>query len=79
MGEAWHNNHHAFPGSAVMGVYESQPDVGWWVLKFLNKIGLVWDIKLPQDLPYRQELHAITNRKIRSELVANLELPAITK
>lgn len=65
MGEAWHNNHHAFPGSAKMGIYENQPDVGWWVLKVLSKLGLVWDMKLPEDLPYREELLAISNRELK--------------
>ena len=69
MGEAWHNNHHAFPGSAKLGIYENQPDIGWWVLKILNKLRLVWDIKLPKDLPYRKELRAISNREIKNELV----------
>ena len=68
MGEAWHNNHHAFPGSAKLGIYENQTDIGWWILKILNKLGLVWDIKLPKDLPYRKELHAISDREIKNEL-----------
>jgi stearoyl-CoA desaturase (delta-9 desaturase) len=51
-----------------MGIYEGQPDVGWWVLLFLKKLGLVWDVKLPQDLPFREELKAIpTNRKSQVE------------
>ena len=29
MGESWHNNHHAFPSSAILGLYEDQPDPGW--------------------------------------------------
>jgi fatty-acid desaturase len=73
MGEAWHNNHHAFPGSAKMGIYENQPDVGWWVLKAFNKLGLVWNLQLPQDLPYREELHAISNRKPKPELATTLK------
>ena len=32
MGEAWHNNHHAFPGSARLGLREGEIDPGWWVL-----------------------------------------------
>lgn len=56
MGESWHNNHHAFPGSALLGIYENQPDPGWWVLNALHNLGLVWNIKLPGDLPARQEL-----------------------
>ena len=32
MGEAWHNNHHAFPGSARLGLDAGEIDPGWWVL-----------------------------------------------
>lgn len=60
MGESWHNNHHAYPGSARLGIEDNQPDPGWWILGYLQKIGLVWNIKLPQDLPERPELIAIT-------------------
>jgi len=56
MGECWHNNHHAFPNSALLGIHDNQADPGWWVLKFLEKIKLVWGIKLPKDLPVRPEL-----------------------
>ncbi|MFZ1386982.1 MAG: acyl-CoA desaturase [Thiolinea sp.] len=56
MGEAWHNNHHAFPGSAVLGIYQGQSDPGWWVLNAMHNLGLVWSLKLPSDLPYRPEL-----------------------
>jgi len=66
MGEAWHNNHHAFPGSAMLGIYKNQPDIGWWVLQILNKLGLVWDVKLPEDLPERKELRLISNRRLQS-------------
>lgn len=59
MGESWHNNHHAFPGSAKLGLDKGQLDPGWWVLKTLEKLGLVWGIKLPQDLPEREELHTL--------------------
>lgn len=56
MGESWHNNHHAYPGSARLGIENNQSDPGWWILNFLQKAGLVWNIKLPQDLPERKEL-----------------------
>ncbi|MCJ8274842.1 MAG: acyl-CoA desaturase, partial [Psychrosphaera sp.] len=59
MGESWHNNHHAFPGSALLGIEKGQMDPGWWVLLVLNKLGLVWDIKLPADLPERDELQRL--------------------
>ena len=62
MGESWHNNHHAFPGSAVLGLYDNQPDPGWRVLVALKNLGLVWDIVLPIDLPERSNLVRLSNR-----------------
>ncbi|MGR2923120.1 acyl-CoA desaturase [Acinetobacter sp. 1125_18A] len=56
MGECWHNNHHAFPGSAKLGLEKGQSDPVWWVLIILSKIGLVKNLKLVTDLEERQEL-----------------------
>ena len=56
MGEAWHNNHHAFPGSAMLGLYNDEPDPGWWILNALHNVGIVKDIQLPEQLPTRKEL-----------------------
>ncbi|HEY1089548.1 MAG TPA: acyl-CoA desaturase [Burkholderiaceae bacterium] len=56
MGECWHNNHHAFPGSARLGIYAGEWDPGWWLLMLLQRIGLVNSMRLPQDLPVRAEL-----------------------
>lgn len=57
MGESWHNNHHAFPGSARLGLRSDQADPGWWALRVLRRLGWAWDLKLPSDLPPRPELH----------------------
>ncbi|MBE9252106.1 acyl-CoA desaturase [Dolichospermum sp. LEGE 00240] len=46
-GEAWHNNHHAFPNSALLGLKWWQIDIGGWVILALKKVGLAWDIKTP--------------------------------
>src|SRR3954469_15271487 len=46
-GEGWHNNHHAFPSSARHGLDRRQYDVSWWVIRGLEKLGLVWDVKVP--------------------------------
>jgi len=56
MGECWHNNHHAFPGSAKLGIHDSQTDPGWWVLKLMQYLGWAWDLKTPKDLGNRKEL-----------------------
>lgn len=50
MGEAWHNNHHAFPGSARIGLYPGQSDWGYGFIKMLETLGLAWNIVLPRHL-----------------------------
>ncbi len=57
MGESWHNNHHAFPGSARIGLYQGQSDPGYWFVRRLEALGLAWDVCLPQDLPHRPNLY----------------------
>ena len=59
MGEGWHNNHHAFPGSARLGVRDGELDPGWWVLSGLRRVGLIWNVKTPETLPYRPNLLAL--------------------
>ena len=56
MGECWHNNHHAFPGSARLGLKGGEWDPGWWGLIALQRCGLVWGLILPADLAPRPEL-----------------------
>lgn len=46
-GESWHNNHHAFPASAFLGLRPWQPDPGAWLLRFLAVTGLARDLKRP--------------------------------
>ena len=62
MGESWHNNHHAYPESAKLGLRASQHDPGWWALSLLQAVGLVWNLKLPEDLPERAELKPILEK-----------------
>jgi stearoyl-CoA desaturase (delta-9 desaturase) len=47
MGEGFHNNHHRFPNSARFSFEPGQIDAGYWTLKVLEKLGLVWDLRLP--------------------------------
>jgi len=58
-GEAWHGNHHAWPGSARLGVRPGQADPGWWVLLALRRARLVWDLREPKDLVPRAGLRAM--------------------
>jgi len=49
-GEAWHNNHHAFPNSAKLGLKWWQIDLGYWVICVLKVLGSAWDVKAPTTL-----------------------------
>lgn len=55
MGESWHNNHHAFPGSARIGLYPGQSDWGYMFIRLLAKAGLASAIRLPADMPARYD------------------------
>lgn len=59
MGESWHNNHHAFPGSARLGIEPGQWDPGWWVLRLLMRIGLARNPVTPDMLPERAALRRV--------------------
>jgi stearoyl-CoA desaturase (Delta-9 desaturase) len=43
-GEAWHNNHHAFPTSARHGLGRGQVDPGAWLILGLERCQLAWDV-----------------------------------
>jgi sn-1 stearoyl-lipid 9-desaturase len=53
MGESWHNNHHAFPGSARHGLYPGQIDIGFRFIKLLENHRLAWNVQTPAELPPR--------------------------
>ncbi|MDQ8754710.1 acyl-CoA desaturase [Sphingosinicella sp. LHD-64] len=59
MGESWHNNHHAYPGSAKLGLEPGQIDLGWMLIGLLERRGLAWNVVLPGDLPHRTALKRV--------------------
>lgn len=63
-GECWHNNHHAFPNSAKIGIYERQMDPGWWLINFFRLLGLASNIRTPNELPPRPELIPISPQRV---------------
>jgi stearoyl-CoA desaturase (Delta-9 desaturase) len=44
LGEAWHNNHHAFPTSAFHGLRRWEIDPSALVIRLLERLGLAWDV-----------------------------------
>lgn len=59
MGECWHNNHHAFPESARMGIEPGQTDPGYWVLLQLEKLGLAWNLGAAREPAEREDLREL--------------------
>jgi stearoyl-CoA desaturase (delta-9 desaturase) len=47
MGEAWHNNHHAFPRSARHGLLPGQLDSSARIIRWMERMGLVTDVQWP--------------------------------
>ncbi len=48
-GEGWHNNHHHYMRSTRQGFEWWQLDITYLVLKGLERLGLVWDLREPPE------------------------------
>jgi len=76
MGESWHNNHHAYPGSAKLGLEPGQVDLGWAMLRAMQRVGLAWNIVLPEHLPHRRALRRVAGQgrgcRVMARLLARL-------
>ena len=48
-GDGWHNNHHAFPAMASHGMTRRQFDPTGLLIRGLERLGLVWNVKGPPD------------------------------
>jgi stearoyl-CoA desaturase (delta-9 desaturase) len=57
LGEAWHNNHHAFPTSAMHGLRRRQIDLSALVIRALESVGLAWNVV--RISPERQQRKAL--------------------
>ncbi len=62
LGEAWHNNHHAFPTSAFHGFGRRQLDPSAFVIKAMEDFGLAWDVV--RVAPERRTAKAISQPSI---------------
>ena len=52
MGEAWHNNHHAFPRAAFHGLRWWELDLSGLMIRVMRRLGLAWNVI--QASPARQ-------------------------
>jgi stearoyl-CoA desaturase (delta-9 desaturase) len=46
-GEGWHNNHHAFPNAAYIGMRWWQLDIGGWLVRLLAVLHQVDHVHQP--------------------------------
>jgi stearoyl-CoA desaturase (delta-9 desaturase) len=44
-GEAWHNNHHAFPTSAIHGMGRLEVDFSGMLICAMERLGLAWEVQ----------------------------------
>ncbi|MBC8027178.1 MAG: fatty acid desaturase [Steroidobacteraceae bacterium] len=56
MGECWHNNHHAFPESARIGLEPGELDPAWTVIRWFHRWGLVTRVGLPRPSEARADI-----------------------
>ncbi|MCG8576906.1 MAG: fatty acid desaturase [Flavobacteriales bacterium] len=55
-GQAWHNNHHAFPYSAVVNFKWWQIDLGGMMIRIFKGLGMASNLKIPpQEMIYRKQ------------------------
>ena len=55
-GECWHNNHHAFPESARIGIEPGQADPGWWLIRLMERAGIARDVGRPRPVAKQEDL-----------------------
>jgi fatty-acid desaturase len=60
-GECWHNNHHAFPESARIGLGPGQTDPGWWLISPMERLGLAHSVGVPRGKDSREDLVPIVS------------------
>jgi fatty-acid desaturase len=63
-GESNHNYHHEFPHSACHGI-NGERDSSWSVIKLLARLGLAWDVQLPDEHAERLAFARPTQQEAR--------------
>ncbi len=48
-GEGWHNNHHHYQACARQGFYWYEIDITYYILRGLNAVGLIWNLRQPPE------------------------------
>lgn len=70
MGEGWHNNHHAYQTSARLGFRWNQIDVGYWLLRLLERMGVIWNLRTPSQAILENTMGP--GRKVREKVAREI-------
>jgi stearoyl-CoA desaturase (delta-9 desaturase) len=71
MGEGWHNNHHAFQGSARSGMKPWEIDVSWWTIALMRRFGLVWRVNDHHSLLIDDQVRPVPVKSSLSKIKAS--------
>ena len=73
LGEGWHNNHHYFMASTRQGFYWWEVDITYYLLRGLEALGLVWDLKTPPAhvLAGQRSLSAELKERVAAHLASS--------
>jgi len=65
LGEGWHNNHHYYETSSRQGFFWWEVDFTWYMLRGLQALGLIQDLKgVPDHIKFsKDKAHARELRK----------------
>lgn len=67
MGEGWHNNHHASPGSAKSGIRPHEFDFSWLVIRAMKALGLVSRVNVVNPLVLAERMNSKQLEQISSK------------
>jgi hypothetical protein len=74
-GEGWHNNHHAFMGSARHGFMWWEVDWVYLGLRALARLGVVWDLKVPTADVLSARYSSLPKHRLNIRHLYQLEFP----
>ncbi|NEO85905.1 MAG: acyl-CoA desaturase [Spirulina sp. SIO3F2] len=60
MGEGWHNNHHWYPSSASQGLKWWELDITFYILKGLESLGIIWDLRTYPAVPATKKTEIVS-------------------
>jgi len=71
VGEGWHNNHHRYQRSARNGFYWWEFDPTWYVIRLMQIVGLVWDVKTVPERIYEEA--RVTKAQRASQSIVSIQ------